>query len=204
MTSSPDRLRILADEFVARHIDNGRCGWCGGLPHTTSCLVGRFVDALQDPAVGRFAQLEETVYAQTETVSRVQRSTVSDESAMHEREMSRWDMAIGRSIPLQEADHVQPSVDRSKNTPDRSSAHLTHNRDETASGEGRTDLRLSEVRRDLNIEHVGCSAVPGARPEDLIERLERHYDFQCEDGPLRNCVEWIELTARLRGKNHHE
>lgn len=28
---------------------------------------------------------------------------------------------------------------------------------------------------------------------EMIDRLENYYDFQCEAGPLRNCVEWQSL-----------
>ena len=31
----------------------------------------------------------------------------------------------------------------------------------------------------------------------LFERLENCYDFQCEGGPLKNCVEWQQLKAML-------
>ena len=34
-----------------------------------------------------------------------------------------------------------------------------------------------------------------ARFCELVKRLEGYYDFQCEGGPLRNCVDWIELCA---------
>lgn len=33
---------------------------------------------------------------------------------------------------------------------------------------------------------------------NLIERLENYYDFQCEGGPLKNCVEWIRLKEVVR------
>lgn len=31
----------------------------------------------------------------------------------------------------------------------------------------------------------------------VIERLESYYDFQCEGGPLRNCVEWQTLKCLI-------
>jgi hypothetical protein len=31
----------------------------------------------------------------------------------------------------------------------------------------------------------------------VVERLENYYDFQCEAGPLKNCVEWHQLKAIL-------
>lgn len=31
----------------------------------------------------------------------------------------------------------------------------------------------------------------------LAARLESHYRFECEAGPLKNCVEWIELRKRI-------
>lgn len=31
----------------------------------------------------------------------------------------------------------------------------------------------------------------------LIERLEMHYQFECEAGPLKNCMEWVDLKAAL-------
>lgn len=33
--------------------------------------------------------------------------------------------------------------------------------------------------------------------EALAERIESHYQFECEAGPLRNCAEWIELRATI-------
>ena len=32
--------------------------------------------------------------------------------------------------------------------------------------------------------------------EPLFERVES-YGFECEAGPLKNCVEWIELKRRV-------
>lgn len=32
---------------------------------------------------------------------------------------------------------------------------------------------------------------------DIVERLENVYDFQCEAGPLKNCVEWQQLKAEI-------
>lgn len=34
-------------------------------------------------------------------------------------------------------------------------------------------------------------------PEELIKRLEQHYAFECEGGPLRLCVEWQQLSSAL-------
>lgn len=40
-------LKILAEELVDRYMGgpvserHGGCGWCGGLPHSEKCLVGR-------------------------------------------------------------------------------------------------------------------------------------------------------------------
>jgi hypothetical protein len=36
-------LRVLAQELVARYLKDEGCGFCGGLPHSTECLVGRIV-----------------------------------------------------------------------------------------------------------------------------------------------------------------
>lgn len=35
------------------------------------------------------------------------------------------------------------------------------------------------------------------RAAELCERIESAYDFQCEAGPLKNCVEWIELRRLI-------
>lgn len=32
----------------------------------------------------------------------------------------------------------------------------------------------------------------------LVERLENYYNFECDGGPLRNCVEWQQLLAALQ------
>ncbi len=34
-------------------------------------------------------------------------------------------------------------------------------------------------------------------PADLITKLENYYDFQCEGGPLKNCLEWRQLKASV-------
>lgn len=34
--------------------------------------------------------------------------------------------------------------------------------------------------------------------EQLIDRLENFYSFDCEAGPLKHCVDWQALTAALR------
>ena len=34
-------------------------------------------------------------------------------------------------------------------------------------------------------------------PAELMTRLESHYGFKCEGGPLRNCVEWHQLRAHV-------
>ena len=34
-------------------------------------------------------------------------------------------------------------------------------------------------------------------PADLMKRLESYYGFECEGGPLRNCVEWHQLKAHV-------
>ena len=33
--------------------------------------------------------------------------------------------------------------------------------------------------------------------KDIIDRLENDYRFECEGGPLKNCVEWQELRRRV-------
>jgi hypothetical protein len=33
--------------------------------------------------------------------------------------------------------------------------------------------------------------------DDIVGRLENVYDFQCQAGPLKNCVEWIALKAEI-------
>lgn len=37
-------------------------------------------------------------------------------------------------------------------------------------------------------------------PVALIDRLENHYDFQCEGGPLKNCAEWQQLKAVVKAE----
>lgn len=32
----------------------------------------------------------------------------------------------------------------------------------------------------------------------LMDKLENHYDFQCEGGPLRLCVDWSDLRQWVR------
>lgn len=52
----PSRLRALLQELVDRYTKrqpvaerHGGCGWCGGLPHSRECLVGRAEEALVGP-----------------------------------------------------------------------------------------------------------------------------------------------------------
>jgi hypothetical protein len=51
--ASPPALEALArelvDRFTTREERHGGCGWCGGLPHSRECLVGRFAAALAVP-----------------------------------------------------------------------------------------------------------------------------------------------------------
>ena len=35
------------------------------------------------------------------------------------------------------------------------------------------------------------------RPDLTANRLESYYNFECEAGPLRNCIEWRELRAAI-------
>lgn len=45
-----------------------------------------------------------------------------------------------------------------------------------------------------------CGGQPGTEGDArarLVARLENFYDFQCEGGPLRNCVEWQQLKDTL-------
>jgi hypothetical protein len=37
-----------------------------------------------------------------------------------------------------------------------------------------------------------------AEMQALIDRLENYYQFACEGGPLKSCVEWQRLSALLR------
>jgi hypothetical protein len=39
----------VAREFVAYYSRGGGCSNCGGLPHTDTCFVGRFMSALNEP-----------------------------------------------------------------------------------------------------------------------------------------------------------
>lgn len=32
---------------------------------------------------------------------------------------------------------------------------------------------------------------------DLASQIEHGYKFECAGGPLRNCIEWQELTKRI-------
>lgn len=36
-----------------------------------------------------------------------------------------------------------------------------------------------------------------SRAAAIVERLEGHYAFECEGGPLKNCIEWQELCRLL-------
>ena len=36
--------------------------------------------------------------------------------------------------------------------------------------------------------------------ERLIDRLEHHYRFECEAGPLQNCVDWQQLIRLVRAE----
>lgn len=52
---------VVAQEFIAYYSGGGGCSNCGGLPHTTTCFVGRFQRALgavpvEDCAVDRVAE----------------------------------------------------------------------------------------------------------------------------------------------------
>ena len=36
--------------------------------------------------------------------------------------------------------------------------------------------------------------------QELLDRIEHSYNFECEGEPLRKCAEWIELRKRLDGQ----
>ena len=54
-----------------------------------------------------------------------------------------------------------------------------------------SDTAIHELTYDHLHGLCGCS------PENLVDRLKNHYDFQCEGGPLKNCVEWQQLKRLL-------
>lgn len=45
-----ETLREAAEAFVSHYRKNGGCGHCGGIPHTTTCHVGRIEAALAEAA----------------------------------------------------------------------------------------------------------------------------------------------------------
>lgn len=40
--------------------------------------------------------------------------------------------------------------------------------------------------------------------EELIERLENYYDFECTGGPLKNCREWQQLVSLTNERQQQE
>lgn len=42
----PTRVTAIAHEFIGYYMTPHGCANCGGLPHTTTCFVGRFARAL--------------------------------------------------------------------------------------------------------------------------------------------------------------
>ena len=53
--------------------------------------------------------------------------------------------------------------------------------------------------RDYELQQMGeyLMHTPKKLVTKLIERIEKHYTFECEGGPLVMCREWIELKQRL-------
>lgn len=45
-TASPETLETACRAFVAHYRQNGGCSHCGGMPHSTTCFVGRVERAL--------------------------------------------------------------------------------------------------------------------------------------------------------------
>lgn len=43
--------------------------------------------------------------------------------------------------------------------------------------------------------HKSTGSAPEGREQELLARLETYYQFECEAGPLGNCVEWQQLKA---------
>ena len=66
-----------------------------------------------------------------------------------------------------------------------------------------TDIPAPEPRADdihnLTYDHLHrlCECEAMSTPETLFDRLETYYDFQCEGGPLKNCVKWVALHAEV-------
>ena len=46
---TPSNLNAIAQEFIDYYTKAGGCSNCGGVPHTTTCFVGRFTAALAAP-----------------------------------------------------------------------------------------------------------------------------------------------------------
>jgi hypothetical protein len=46
LRAGAETLAQVAADFVAYYSRSGGCSNCGGLPHTTTCFVGRFQSAL--------------------------------------------------------------------------------------------------------------------------------------------------------------
>ena len=51
----------------------------------------------------------------------------------------------------------------------------------------------------MEISEMLSSIKAGTRQRaiELCDRLEINYDFECEGGPLKNCVEWRDLRKIL-------
>lgn len=57
---------------------------------------------------------------------------------------------------------------------------------------------LSEGRADVADAEIFFSSLMAERREilELISRIDE-YDFECEDGPMKNCVEWVALKKMM-------
>jgi len=64
-------------------------------------------------------------------------------------------------------------------------------------GQATQETREAVVK---SIEQPAQSDFPTGAIENgraFIDRLETHYSFECEAGPLKNCTDWYELVRRF-------
>ncbi len=217
-------LEVAADvarEFIAyytgpeRH-PSGGCGNCGGLPHSDSCFVGRFITALDegvtDPARVQSADGSQATGSADELSSlRVQLTT---ETQAHAETRAHLAEAIRRG----NSDVLMETQARQEAQRDHAAARLTTRHVEQALTAERAARQQAELARDAALEearmgHVRldeCSDGVETKGKPLYDRIsakiQKLSEESAEKGHIIKAIanEQDELRARAESAKHRQ
>lgn len=92
-------LELIERYSPSSPLERRGCGWCGGLPHTERCLVGRMQKALKEPTVDLrcFQSSEEPVIGMYD-ISHTDGQPSVTLSLMTEDRTRRWYFSMGTDL----------------------------------------------------------------------------------------------------------